>query len=79
MTGQPDAIIIGTGVIGTAIAFEMAKAGWKTLSLAFTSSAEASTTLSIGASQRYCRSEQPTVGEAQPLRVQLHGPPSTHL
>ncbi|WP_171125831.1 MULTISPECIES: FAD-binding oxidoreductase [unclassified Ruegeria] len=30
---QPDAIIIGTGVIGSAIAFEMAKAGWKTLSL----------------------------------------------
>ena len=33
MTTQPDAIIIGTGVIGTATAFEMAKAGWKTLSL----------------------------------------------
>ncbi|MFD0911759.1 NAD(P)/FAD-dependent oxidoreductase [Ruegeria arenilitoris] len=30
---QPDAIIIGTGVIGAAIAFELAKAGWKTLSL----------------------------------------------
>ncbi|KIC41169.1 FAD-binding oxidoreductase [Ruegeria sp. ANG-R] len=30
---QPDAIIIGTGVIGAAIAFEMAKSGWKTLSL----------------------------------------------
>ena len=30
---QPDAIIIGTGVIGAAIAFEMTKAGWKTLSL----------------------------------------------
>ena len=30
---RPDAIIIGTGVIGAAIAFEMAKAGWKTLSL----------------------------------------------
>ncbi|MEX0349503.1 MAG: NAD(P)/FAD-dependent oxidoreductase [Paracoccaceae bacterium] len=30
---NPDAIIIGTGVIGSAIAFEMAKAGWKTLSL----------------------------------------------
>ena len=30
---QPDAIIIGTGVIGTATAFEMAKNGWKTLSL----------------------------------------------
>ena len=28
-----DAIIIGTGVIGTATAFELAKAGWKTLSL----------------------------------------------
>ena len=28
-----DAIIIGTGVIGAAIAFELAKAGWKTLSL----------------------------------------------
>jgi len=33
MTNTPDAIIIGTGVIGTAVAFEMAKAGWKTLSL----------------------------------------------
>ncbi len=30
---QPDAIIIGTGVIGAAIAFEMSKAGWKALSL----------------------------------------------
>ncbi|SMO88226.1 NAD(P)/FAD-dependent oxidoreductase [Ruegeria faecimaris] len=30
---QPDAIIIGTGVIGAAIAFEMAKVGWKTVSL----------------------------------------------
>ncbi|MCL6282527.1 FAD-binding oxidoreductase [Ruegeria sp. 2012CJ41-6] len=30
---SPDAILIGTGVIGSAIAFEMAKAGWKTLSL----------------------------------------------
>ncbi|WP_209834863.1 FAD-dependent oxidoreductase [Ruegeria sp. HKCCE3926] len=30
---QPDAIIIGTGVIGAAIAFEMSKAGRKTLSL----------------------------------------------
>ncbi|MGI9369669.1 MAG: NAD(P)/FAD-dependent oxidoreductase [Ruegeria sp.] len=30
---QFDAIIIGTGVIGAATAFEMAKAGWKTLSL----------------------------------------------
>ncbi|SLN23932.1 4-methylaminobutanoate oxidase (formaldehyde-forming) [Falsiruegeria litorea R37] len=30
---NPDAIIIGTGVIGAAIAFEMAKAGHKTLSL----------------------------------------------
>ncbi|WP_170473913.1 NAD(P)/FAD-dependent oxidoreductase [Ruegeria arenilitoris] len=30
---QPDAIIIGTGVIGAAIAFELAKKGWKTLSL----------------------------------------------
>ena len=29
----PDAIIIGTGVIGAATAFEMAKAGWKVLSL----------------------------------------------
>ena len=33
MTQSPDAIIIGTGVIGAATAFEMAKAGWKTLSL----------------------------------------------
>lgn len=30
---KSDAIIIGTGVIGAAIAFEMSKAGWKTLSL----------------------------------------------
>jgi sarcosine oxidase subunit beta len=33
MTQTADVIIIGTGVIGAAIAFEMAKAGWKTLSL----------------------------------------------
>lgn len=33
MTGTADAIIIGTGVIGTAVAYELAKAGWKTLSL----------------------------------------------
>ncbi|MEP1209234.1 MAG: FAD-dependent oxidoreductase [Rhizobiaceae bacterium] len=33
MTQSPDIIIIGTGVIGTAIAFELAKQGWKTLSL----------------------------------------------
>ncbi len=33
MSQAPDVIIIGTGVIGAAIAFEMAKAGWKTLSL----------------------------------------------
>ena len=33
MTDAPDAIIIGTGVIGAAIAFELSKAGWKTLSL----------------------------------------------
>ncbi|MEO1722722.1 MAG: FAD-binding oxidoreductase [Pseudomonadota bacterium] len=33
MTDTADAIIIGTGVIGSAVAFEMAKAGWKTLSL----------------------------------------------
>ena len=33
MSGSPDAIIIGTGVIGTATAFELAKRGWKTLSL----------------------------------------------
>ena len=33
MSNSVDAIIIGTGVIGAAIAFEMAKAGWKTLSL----------------------------------------------
>lgn len=30
---RPDAIIIGTGVIGSAITFELSKAGWKTLSL----------------------------------------------
>ena len=28
-----DAIVIGTGIIGTAIAYELSKAGWKTLSL----------------------------------------------
>lgn len=33
MSRTADAILIGTGVIGSAIAFEMAKAGWKTLSL----------------------------------------------
>lgn len=33
MTQTADAIIIGTGVIGAAIAYEMAKQGWKTLSL----------------------------------------------
>ena len=33
MTETADAIIIGTGVIGSAIAYELAKAGWKTLSL----------------------------------------------
>ncbi|MEM9969930.1 MAG: FAD-dependent oxidoreductase [Pseudomonadota bacterium] len=33
MTQTPDAIIIGTGVIGAATAFEMAKLGFRTLSL----------------------------------------------
>lgn len=33
MSETADAIIIGTGVIGTAMAYEMAKSGWKTLSL----------------------------------------------
>lgn len=33
MVQSADAIIIGTGVIGAAIAFELAKAGWSTLSL----------------------------------------------
>lgn len=33
MSKQPDVIIIGTGVIGAATAFEMAKRGWKTLSI----------------------------------------------
>ncbi len=33
MPQSPDAIIIGTGVIGAATAFEMTKRGWKTLSL----------------------------------------------
>jgi sarcosine oxidase subunit beta len=33
MTRTADAIIIGAGVIGAATAFEMAKRGWKTLSL----------------------------------------------
>ena len=31
--GQPDAIVIGTGVIGSAISLELARAGWKTLSV----------------------------------------------
>ena len=33
MTETADAIIIGTGVIGSAVAYEMAKGGWKTLSI----------------------------------------------
>ncbi|NRB36459.1 MAG: FAD-binding oxidoreductase [Rhodobacteraceae bacterium] len=33
MTQTADAIIIGTGIIGTAIAYELSKVGWKTLSL----------------------------------------------
>ncbi|MEQ9039648.1 MAG: FAD-dependent oxidoreductase [Silicimonas sp.] len=33
MSRTADAIIIGTGVIGTAVAYELAKAGWQTLSL----------------------------------------------
>ena len=33
MSTSPDAIIIGTGVIGTSIAFELSKAGFKTLSV----------------------------------------------
>ena len=33
MTRTADAIIIGAGVIGAATAFELAKAGWKTLSI----------------------------------------------
>jgi glycine/D-amino acid oxidase-like deaminating enzyme len=33
MSESFDAIIIGTGVIGAATAFELAKAGWKTLSI----------------------------------------------
>lgn len=33
MDQSTEVLIIGTGVIGTAIAFEMSKAGWKTLSL----------------------------------------------
>jgi sarcosine oxidase subunit beta len=33
MSVSVDAIIIGTGVIGAATAFELAKAGWKTLSI----------------------------------------------
>ncbi len=33
MAETADAIIIGTGVIGAAVAFELAKKGWKTLSL----------------------------------------------
>ena len=33
MTMTADAIIIGTGVIGTAVAYELAKLGWKTVSV----------------------------------------------
>ena len=33
MSDQADVIVIGTGVIGTATAFELAKLGYKTLSL----------------------------------------------
>ena len=33
MSEAPDVIIIGTGVIGTATAFELAKLGYRTLSL----------------------------------------------
>lgn len=33
MTDTPDVLIIGTGVIGAALAFELSKAGYKTLSL----------------------------------------------
>ena len=33
MNGTADAIIIGTGVIGTAVAYELARAGFRTLSL----------------------------------------------
>lgn len=33
MSQSPDAIIIGTGVIGAATAFELSKLGWKTLSI----------------------------------------------
>ena len=33
MSKQYDAIIIGTGIIGNCIAFELAKKGYKTLSL----------------------------------------------
>lgn len=33
MSETADAIIIGTGVIGTAVAYELSKLGWKTLSL----------------------------------------------
>ena len=33
MNNSPDAIIIGSGIIGCAIAFEMSKAGYKTLNI----------------------------------------------
>ena len=33
MTNSPRAIIIGSGIIGCAIAFELSKAGWKTLNV----------------------------------------------
>jgi sarcosine oxidase subunit beta len=33
MTDQYDAIIIGSGIIGCAVAFELAKKGYKTLNI----------------------------------------------
>ncbi|MGI9521410.1 MAG: FAD-dependent oxidoreductase, partial [Hyphomicrobiaceae bacterium] len=33
MERSPDAIIIGTGIIGTAIAYELSKRGWSILSI----------------------------------------------
>ena len=33
MTKSYDAIVIGAGIIGTSVSFELAKLGWKTLNL----------------------------------------------
>lgn len=48
-----DAIIIGAGVIGAAIAFELGKKGWKTLNIDKLSAAGAGSTINTCANVRY--------------------------